>query len=94
MKNPHRWLHIIRRGEKIVSAAFAVTAFWLFLWSEFWPEEEGRVLAIAHMIILVCIGLVLELTAWSWKTVLLEQIDEEKSEQDWKEIRESRWPSG
>ena len=94
MKDPHRWLHIIRRGEKIVSCAFAVTMLWLYLWYVFWPHEEGRGHAIAFMIGLPTVGLLLELTAGCWKTYLLEVIDDGKSEEDWKDIEEGRWPRG
>ena len=94
MKDPHWWLKIIRRGEKIVSCAFAVTMFWLFLWHEFWPEPEGRVQAIAYMIVLIFVGILLEGTAWIGKMYMQEVIDERKSDKDWKKIQEGRWPSG
>lgn len=94
MNDPHWWLRIIRRVEKIVGLAFVVTALWLWLWIMLWPEEYGRVLAIAYMSMLIFCSVSLGLVSWIWKAYLLEMIDEVESYRNWKELNESRWPSG
>ena len=94
MINPHWWLQIIRRVEKIVSCALAVTMAWLYLWSVFWTDQEGRVQAISFMILVVFLGVMIEGTVWCVNMYLLEVIDDTKSDEDYKKIQEGRWPSG